>query len=102
MGRRATETNNRKAHRLLSGLRADKLGKLPPSIDAIIRETIELQLPRKLSGDVLENILRSCPVISTRAAAEATGHRYARSTIAEYTMLARVASASIAGYLDAA
>ncbi len=101
MGRRATETDNREAHRLLNTERADALRQKHSSIDIIIRKTIEQQLPRKLSGDVLICILRACPVISARAVAEATGHRYARSTVAEYTMLARVASANITKYLRA-
>lgn len=99
MGRRAVETDNRRVHRVISKMHADALSKRHPRIVGIIKATVDQQLPRKLSCDVLLGVLRTCPVITTRAAADATGNRYARSTIAEYAMLARKASAGIADYL---
>ena len=75
------------------------LSKRHPKIDSIIRDTIAQQLPRKLSCDPLHCILRSYSTITVRAADEATGYRYARSSIAEYTMLARIASKGIGNYI---
>lgn len=101
MGRRAIETENHQVHRLLARQSAETLGSKHPRIVRIIAETIEQRLPRQRSPDVLLGILQSCPVITTAAAAEVTGHRYARSTISEYTLLARIASRRIAEHLAA-
>lgn len=99
MGRAAIETDSHQVHRFLNRYTAQGLSKKHPKIDSIIKNTIALQLPRQLSCETLRCILQRCPVISTPAAAEATGHRYARSSIAEYAMLARVASKAIEGYI---
>jgi hypothetical protein len=99
LARTPIETDSRQVHRFLSRYSAAGLRRKHPKIETIISDTIAQQLPRKLACDTLRCILQSCPVISTPAAAEATGYRYARSTIAEYAMLARVASKAIENYL---
>ena len=76
------------------------LSRKHPQIDSIIKDTVELQLPRTLSGSRLLEVLKGCKVITVHAAAAATGHRYARSTVSEYAMLARVAAKGISDYLD--
>jgi hypothetical protein len=72
-----------------------------PKISTIIDDTIKARRPRKLSRDTLLRILKQCPVISVAAAGEATEHRYARSSIAEYAAMARSASGRIWDYLNA-
>jgi hypothetical protein len=79
----------------------ETLSKKHPKISSIVGDTIKARLPRKLSRDPLLCILKHCPVISVAAAAEATEHRYARSSIAEYAAMARSASERIQEYLNA-
>lgn len=76
------------------------LGKKHPRIGDIVSATLSMALPAKRLGGTLMEVLKGCKVITVHAAAEATGHRYARSTISEYAMLARVASQGIGEYLD--
>lgn len=56
---------------------------------------------RALSQGVLFGILAGCPVITTAAITEATGGRYARSTVEKYAAHARVLSKAMGGLLDA-
>jgi hypothetical protein len=88
-------------HSFLSSYSEEGLCKLHPKVRNIICSTIKLQHPRKLSFSTLLRILQGCPVITVRAADEATRHRYARSTISEYAALARIASKAIQEYSTA-
>lgn len=100
MGRHAIEFDNHQVRSLMSRYSTKGLNRQHPKIADIISRTIGLQLPRKLSGSALLEVLKGCKAITVQAAAEATGHRYARSTVSEYAMLARVASQGIGEYLD--
>ncbi len=100
MARTAIEFDNHRVQKLLSRYASAGLRKKHPEIDGIIRGTLDLKFPRKFSGDTLLHILKVCPVISTPAAADATGHRYAYSTLSEYAALARIASQAIAEHIN--
>lgn len=99
MARTPIKHDNRAVHSFLSSVPEKRLREKYPKIDDIVSSTLEIPLPRKLSREPLLCILRRCPIISTPTAAEATGYRYARSTIAEYAMLARMTSQAIGDYL---
>jgi hypothetical protein len=101
LGRSAIEYSNNEVHTLLNRYSDETLSKKHPMISLIIDDTMKAKLPRQLSGGTLLRILKLCPVISVAAAAEATEHRYARSSIAEYAALARSASGRIKEYLNA-
>lgn len=100
MARPAIQTDSRQVHRFLCLHPSDRaLFKAHPPVHSIIEGTLQTRLPRKLSTGPIMDILRRCPIITAGAAAEATGYRYARSTVMEYTMLARDAAQRISGYL---
>lgn len=101
LGRQAIECGNREVHSILSNYSEAGLCKLHPQVWGIVISTLAQQLPRKLSCSALLDGLQGCPTITLRAADAATGHRDARSTIAEYAALARMASKAIEDHITA-
>lgn len=92
LGRSAIKFDSSEVQAFLSKYAEKGVREEHPRVDSIITDTILLQLARRPSCCTLLQVLQGCPVITVRAAEEATGHRYGRSTITEYTMLARVTS----------
>ena len=101
MGRRAIEFDNAQVFRFLNRFSSvDSMSTRHPQIIRVIDDALSVALPAKRLRRTLLEVLKGCRAITARTAAEATGNRYARSTIAEYTALARMASQGISDYLD--
>lgn len=98
--------DNRQVSEFLKGyISASEVCEDYPWIDDIFSGVLELKTEgnnatRSLSRRVLFNVLLRCQTISVESVSIATGAKYAYRTVAEYALLARVASKSITRHLS--